>query len=171
MEDARKQAARLLCFGFDGPQVNDHARRLIALGAGAVIIFARNIKDPDQVAELSIQLKRAAAPRPLLVMVDQEGGRVARFRGPMWTDVPAAKVIGEAPDGVKAAAASGYVFGRELRACYVDMDLAPVVARPPLQSLMKACIGCFTSSSPKYIFPGHILGCGGRVLFRNQFCT
>jgi hypothetical protein len=35
MDDARRQAARLLCFGFDGPVVNAHAKKMIQLGAGA----------------------------------------------------------------------------------------------------------------------------------------
>ena len=94
MDDARRDAARLLCFGFDGPVVNAHAKKMIKLGAGAVIIFARNIQSPAQVAALCVELKRCALPRPLLVMVDQEGGRVARLRGPHFTDVPAAARLG-----------------------------------------------------------------------------
>ena len=93
-ETARRLAARLLCFGFDGTEVNDHAREMIALGAGAVIIFSRNIVDPKQVARLCADLKRHAWPRPLMVMVDQEGGRVARLRAPHYTEVPPAGRIG-----------------------------------------------------------------------------
>ena len=94
MDEARTLAARLLCFGFDDYEVNDHAREMIALGAGSVIIFARNIQNPAQVAALCADLKRLAAPRPLIVMVDQEGGRVARLRAPHYTEVPAAGRIG-----------------------------------------------------------------------------
>ena len=94
MDDARKLAARLLCFGFDGYEVKDHAREMIDMGAGSCIIFARNIRDPAQVAKLCADLKRYAAPRPLIIMVDQEGGRVARLREPHYTEVPAAGRIG-----------------------------------------------------------------------------
>lgn len=94
MDEARKLAARLLCFGFDGYEVNDHARAMIEMGAGSCIIFARNIKNPAQVAALCADLKRLAAPRPLIIMVDQEGGRVARLREPHYTEVPAAGRIG-----------------------------------------------------------------------------
>ena len=61
---ARRRAARLVCFGFDGLEMNDHARSMIDAGCGAVIIFARNIATPAQVASLTAAMKRRAAPRP-----------------------------------------------------------------------------------------------------------
>ena len=105
-------------------EVNDHARRMIALGASCCIIFARNIETPQQVARLCADLKRAAAPRKLLIMVDQEGGRVARLRGE-FTAVPSMSAVGQA--GETAAAAAGTIFGRELRAVNIDINCAPVV--------------------------------------------
>ena len=116
-----------MCFGFDGLEMNDHARSMIDAGCGAVIIFARNIATPAQVASLTAAMKRRAAPRPLLVMVDQEGGRVARFRAPRFTDIPSARRVGRSPDPVRAATVVGDVVARELRATGVDMTLAPVV--------------------------------------------
>ena len=93
-EDAARLAARLVCFGFDGYTPDAHAREMIAKGCGAVNIFDRNIKSPTQVATLCADLKRLAAPMPLLVMIDQEGGRVRRFRPPQFSDIPAAAAIG-----------------------------------------------------------------------------
>ena len=93
-EDAARLASRLVCFGFDGYKPDDHAREMIAKGCGACIIFDRNIRDPEQVATLCADLKRLASPRPLLVMIDQEGGRVRRFRPPHFADIPAAASIG-----------------------------------------------------------------------------
>lgn len=93
-EDAARLASRLVCFGFDGYKPDDHAREMIAKGCGACIIFDRNIRDPEQVATLCADLKRLASPRPLLVMIDQEGGRVRRFRPPHFADIPAAAAIG-----------------------------------------------------------------------------
>ena len=103
-----------MCFGFDGLEMNDHARSMIDAGCGAVIIFARNIATPAQVASLTAAMKRRAAPRPLLVMVDQEGGRVARFRAPRFTDIPSARRVGRSPDPVRAATVVGEVVAREL---------------------------------------------------------
>lgn len=94
-------------------------------GAGGVILFSRNFQDPQQVAELSANLKREAGSRPLLVMVDQEGGRVQRLGGP-FTPVPPARTVGSAAD-VQAAEMSGRILGKELRAVNVDFDLAPVM--------------------------------------------
>jgi beta-N-acetylhexosaminidase len=94
-------------------------------GAGGVILFSRNFQDPQQVAELSANLKREAGSRPLLVMVDQEGGRVQRLGG-LFTPVPPARTVGSAAD-VQAAEMSGRVLGKELRAVNVDFDLAPVM--------------------------------------------
>ncbi|CAI5512880.1 unnamed protein product [Closterium sp. Naga37s-1] len=89
----QRAVAKLVAFGFNGKEINDHARRLIALGAGGVVLFARNFSDPRQLASFCADLKRAAFPRRLLIMVDQEGGRVTRL-GPPFTCIPAARTIG-----------------------------------------------------------------------------
>jgi beta-N-acetylhexosaminidase len=72
-------------------------------------------------------MKRRVSPRKLLVMVDQEGGRVARFREPHFTTIPSAETVGNAADAARAARVVGDVVGKECRAVNVDMTLAPVV--------------------------------------------
>ena len=126
-DDARALAARLVCFGFDGLEVNAHCARMLDLGCGAVILFARNVESPAQVARLCAEMKRRVSPRKLLVMVDQEGGRVARFREPHFTTIPSAETVGNAADATRAARVVGDVVGKECRAVNVDMTLAPVV--------------------------------------------
>ena len=126
-DDARALAARLVCFGFDGLEVNAHCARMLDLGCGAVILFARNVASPAQVARLCAEMKRRVSPRKLLVMVDQEGGRVARFREPHFTTIPSAETVGNAADAARAARVVGDVVGKECRAVNVDMTLAPVV--------------------------------------------
>ncbi|GJP40480.1 hypothetical protein CLOM_g160 [Closterium sp. NIES-68] len=121
----RRAVAKLVAFGFNGKETNDHARRLIALGAGAVVLFSRNFTSPHQLASLCADLKRAAFPRRLLIMVDQEGGRVTRL-GPPFTHIPAARTIGLSRNP-NLARAAGRVLGRELRSVHIDMDLAPVL--------------------------------------------
>jgi beta-N-acetylhexosaminidase len=84
------------------------------------------VESAEQVAELSAALKRAAG-RPLLVTIDQEGGRVARLRAPQgFTELPPMRAIGETGDAALARAA-GALLGRELRAVGIDQDYAPVV--------------------------------------------
>lgn len=124
-DEVRRAAARLVVFGFHGKAINSHAKKLISLGAGGVILFSRNVEDPEQVARLCADLKREAGGRPLLIMVDQEGGKVSRL-GPPFTAVPSAHVIG-ATNESSAAEAAGTIIGRELRAVHIDVDLAPVV--------------------------------------------
>ncbi|CAK9272717.1 unnamed protein product [Sphagnum jensenii] len=121
----RAAVAELLVFGFKGTSLNRHARSLISMGAGGVILFARNVQDPEQVARLSADLKRKAGNRSLMIMVDQEGGYVQRL-GPPFTVIPHARTVGETGD-VHAAAAVASVIGKELRAVNIDMNLAPVL--------------------------------------------
>jgi beta-N-acetylhexosaminidase len=127
LDDARTLAARLVCFGFDGLEVNAHCARMLDLGCGAVILFARNVESPAQVARLCAEMKRRVSPRKLLVMVDQEGGRVARFKEPHFPATPSAETVGNAADAANAARVVGDVVGKECRAVNVDMTLAPVV--------------------------------------------
>ena len=56
---------------------------------GGVILFARNVVEPDQVAEVSRQAQNLAQELPLWVSVDQEGGRVARLKSPftVWPPI------------------------------------------------------------------------------------
>ncbi|NNC24724.1 beta-N-acetylhexosaminidase, partial [Salinisphaera sp. USBA-960] len=67
-----------------------------------VILFARNFASRAQVAELS-QAIRAAAPRPQLICVDQEGGRVQRFREG-YSALPPLQLLGKLYAQDRAAA-------------------------------------------------------------------
>ena len=63
--------------GFHGLEAPDWLRRLAADGLGGVVLFARNIRDPEQLAALTASLR---AERPeLLIAVDEEGGDVTRL--------------------------------------------------------------------------------------------
>ena len=70
----------MLIIGIAGTELNAQERRWLQHDSCAgVILFARNFASKTQVTELS-QSIRDAAPRPQLICVDQEGGRVQRFR-------------------------------------------------------------------------------------------
>ncbi|MEJ7747247.1 MAG: glycoside hydrolase family 3 N-terminal domain-containing protein, partial [Luteimonas sp.] len=70
----------MLVIGVAGTELNAQERDWLQHDACAgVILFTRNFASKAQVAELSAAI-RETAPRPQLVCVDQEGGRVQRFR-------------------------------------------------------------------------------------------
>jgi beta-N-acetylhexosaminidase len=134
MDEFDRQAARCVFVGIQGTTPTTAELDLVRRGAGGVILFKRNIIDPTQVAELSRTLK-AAAPGPLLICVDQEGGRVQRLRPPHWTGWPSMRRIGDIDrqggiDGMNGTAVAeklGELMARELSACGIDLDFAPVL--------------------------------------------
>jgi len=117
-------AARTLIVGFDGAEAPPGVLDLVRRGVGGVILFARNVRSPTQVARLNRSLK-AAAPGLLLCCVDQEGGRVARLRAP-WTEWPPMRVLGATGDETFARD-TGRTLARELKSCGFDLDFAPVL--------------------------------------------
>ena len=94
MTDFDRQAARCVLVGIAGPAPTADELELVKSGVGGVILFARNVKEPSQVADLSRRLKQAA-PGPLLISIDQEGGRVQRLRAPFWTEWPSMRRLGQ----------------------------------------------------------------------------
>ncbi len=97
---------------------------------GGVILFQRNFDSCAQLCALTEEIHSIRKP-PLLIAVDQEGGRVQRFGAPLTILPPAARMghrydldPGEA---LKLARASGWLMASELVACGVDLSFAPVV--------------------------------------------
>lgn len=89
---------------------------------GAIILFARNYESPDQVETL-IQTIRKARNGPILIAVDQEGGRVQRFKSGL-THLPPACCYAGHPHSAEAA---GWLMASELLALGVDFSFAPVL--------------------------------------------
>jgi beta-N-acetylhexosaminidase len=71
----RRHVGQLVVAGFDGPTIPDDLRRVARdFDLGGVILFARNVEEPVQVAELSHDAQGLASELPLWVSIDQEGG-------------------------------------------------------------------------------------------------
>lgn len=125
----KNSLAQSLVVGLPGPAAGVEELALVAeQGLGGVILFARNVESPAQVWRLNYDLRRAAAQAerpPLLVMVDQEGGSVARLHAP-FTDGPEMAALGRGGDAA-ALRAFGARLGRELMAAGFNWDLAPVL--------------------------------------------
>jgi beta-N-acetylhexosaminidase len=92
---------------------------------GGVILFARNYHDNRQLLALNHSI-RQAAKRPILIGVDQEGGRVQRFRqGFSW--IPAAQSYASQKNGKQLAEQAGWLMAAELMAHDIDLSFAPVL--------------------------------------------
>lgn len=97
---------------------------------GGVILFSRNFASVPQLADLVAAIRVVRSP-PLLVAVDQEGGRVQRFREG-FTRLPPMRRLGEQfdidPDGARGLARdAGWLIASELRASNIDLSFAPCV--------------------------------------------
>src|SRR6185436_9310057 len=122
----RRQIGRLLVAGFDGLQLPVELRSLAReFGLGGVILFARNVAEPGQVAELAFECARLAPDLPLWVSVDQEGGRVARLKSP-FTEWPPMATIGRSGDP-RLADRFARALASELKAVGINLDFAPVL--------------------------------------------
>ena len=122
----RRQIGQLLIAGFDGHQIPVDLKALAGeFSLGGVILFARNILEPEQVAELSADAARLIPDLPLWVSVDQEGGRVARLRKP-FTEWPPMATLGRSGD-TELAARFARALAAELKAVGITLDFAPVL--------------------------------------------
>jgi beta-N-acetylhexosaminidase len=122
----REKVGQLFMLGIHGTEPSKEVRALFkTYHPGGVILFSRNMEDPEQAAHLANALQKLAPRMPLFVSIDQEGGRVARLpKG--CTAFPGQGVLGRA-----ASASLAYDFAQvtaeELRAIGVNMNLSPVL--------------------------------------------
>ena len=98
------------------------------------ILFARNVDTPDQVSALCRDLRESVG-RDAPILIDQEGGRVARLRPPHWRAWAPALDLAEAPNLTEAERCAALslryeIIGRELRASGIDVDCAPLLDVP-----------------------------------------
>jgi beta-N-acetylhexosaminidase len=97
---------------------------------GGVILFSRNYASPSQLSDLVASIRALRSP-PLLIAVDQEGGRVQRFREG-FSAIPPMRRIGreydrDADEALELARTAGWLIASELRAADVDLSFAPCV--------------------------------------------
>jgi beta-N-acetylhexosaminidase len=114
-----------------GSQLTAEDRQLLRHPlVGGVILFTRNYVDSEQLVRLTAAIHAERTPR-LVIAVDQEGGRVQRFKAGFST-LPAARRIGHEFDldpraGLELARRLGWLMAAELRAHGVDLSFAPCV--------------------------------------------
>ena len=115
--------------GVAGPELTADEIALIREHRPAgVILFARNVVEQDQLRALAGHLTRLLPPLAV-IMIDQEGGRVARLRPPHWRAHPPAATLGALPDtaGLRAAWLTGALIGLDARDAGIEVVCAPVL--------------------------------------------
>lgn len=123
-------ASGRLMLDLAGCQITAQERELLSHPeVGGVILFSRNYQNPQQLTELTGEI-RNLAPRALIA-VDHEGGRVQRFRHG-FTELPAmgklaTEYLKDATRACELAEQIGWLLAYELRQCGVDISFAPVL--------------------------------------------
>ncbi len=120
-----------LAVGFDGTRPGPAERAaLVRIGPGAVVVFRRNLDSPGRFAEFRADLDGLPTP-PVIVALDQEGGRVSRLE-PWIGATPSAAMLARSGDA--ATRRFGAATGLALRTLGFNADFAPVVDLSPLDA-------------------------------------
>jgi len=114
---------------------DDEWRFFAAARPCGLILFARNCDDPAQLRVLIGQFKDAVGSDEVLVLIDQEGGRVQRLKPPHWRNMPPARCYGRVYDadpeaGKLAAFAGARLTAQELYDLGITVDTMPVLDVP-----------------------------------------
>jgi beta-N-acetylhexosaminidase len=121
-----RQIGQLLYIGLPGPEFDEEARSLVEeVTPGGVIVFGRNVAEPEQLRTL-LDAVRGSLPVEPLLGIDQEGGLVDRLRK-IITPMPAARVIRQHGD-LAGARAHGRITGEVLGLLGFNMNFAPVMS-------------------------------------------
>ena len=118
--------------GCAGTQLNADERTLYASTEPfGLILFARNIENPDQVRVLAHDFRSIVGRADAPVLIDQEGGRVQRLKPPHWPDFPPADVFGKIYEhdraaGIEAVRLGARLIADELAALGINVDCLPV---------------------------------------------
>ncbi len=124
-ESPGRHAPLAAIFGCAGPALTarerDFFRDANPLG---FILFARNLGDADDIRRLTGALREALGDGDAPVLIDQEGGRVARLAPPRWPAFPSAARLAEGPTGATRENAAR--IGALLTGLGIDVNCAPV---------------------------------------------
>lgn len=120
-------------YGLEGAQLKPDERAFFRdADPAAFILFRRNCETQNQLQRLTDSLRELSGRPDLPILIDQEGGRVARMRPPEWPAFPAgeafARLYDAAPSSaIEAARANARAVALMLRSCGINVDAIPML--------------------------------------------
>lgn len=120
-------------FGLSGLVLTDDEKRMFRdVDPAGYILFKRNIEDREQVRALTDSLRELHGRDDVLISIDQEGGRVARMRGPVWPEFPAGAVFDALYDiapmtAIEAARSNAEAIALILAEVGINVDCLPLL--------------------------------------------
>jgi beta-N-acetylhexosaminidase len=123
---------RACILGCAGPRLSADERAFFTEARPfGLILFLRNIENPDQVRALITEFRAIAGRSDAPVLIDQEGGRVQRLRPPHWFDFPPAEKFGalyarEPGRAIEAVRLGAGLIAAELTPLGINVDCMPV---------------------------------------------
>jgi beta-N-acetylhexosaminidase len=123
-------------FGCSGPALTPEETAFFRdVQPWGFILFSRNIETPDQVRRLTDGLRALVGRDDAPILIDQEGGRIARLAPPHWRTYPPGRAYGALPADVRREITwlGGRLMAHDLAAIGVNVDCAPVLDVPDPQ--------------------------------------
>ena len=120
-------------YGPEGLELTGEERRFFKdADPAGFILFRRNCEDPQQLLRLTNSLREVSGRPEVPILIDQEGGRVARMRPPAWPSFPPAERFANlyraAPSSaIEAVRSNSRALGLMLRSCGINVDALPLL--------------------------------------------
>lgn len=120
-------------FGIAGLTLGDDERAFFHdVDPAGYILFGRNVESRSQLRALTDQLREIHGRERLFICIDQEGGRVARMKPPVWTEFPPGEAFDRLYDiapvsAIEAARVNAQALGMDLAEAGITVDCHPVL--------------------------------------------
>ncbi len=127
---------RAFISGCEGPRLTEREKGFFDESRPCgLILFKRNCQDADQIRALAAEFREAVGDERVLVLIDQEGGRVQRLVPPNWRRYPPGRRFGDLyccdeAKGLEAARLGARLIARDLSALGITVNCAPVIDLP-----------------------------------------
>ena len=120
-------------YGLEGPLLTDAERGFLKdADPQGIILFARNCESPEQLRTLTDSLRDLTGRDDLAILIDQEGGRVARMKPPAWPGFPPmgdfSRLYEKAPmSAIEAARVNALALGLMLAEAGINVNALPLL--------------------------------------------